>query len=75
MFYQDLIAANGQPQKSEGKTMKMRVINSLRRGVPAVLEELAQLGRTLWLRRESVLAYCDIRASNGSVEAINDRVE
>ena len=52
-----------------------RIINTLRMGVPKGLEELAQLGRTLWRRREDVLAYFDIGASNGPVEAINGRLE
>ncbi|WP_027020245.1 transposase, partial [Corynebacterium sputi] len=52
-----------------------RVINSIRKGLPKGLEELAQLGRTLWRRREDVLAYFDIGASNGPVEAINGRLE
>ncbi|WP_027020798.1 ISL3 family transposase [Corynebacterium sputi] len=75
MFYQDLIAAYGHPKKSEGKKLMSRVINSIRKGLPAGLEELAQLGRTLWRRREDVLAYFDIGASNGPVEAINGRLE
>lgn len=52
-----------------------RVINTLRTGLPAGLEELAQLGRTLWRRREDVLAYFDIGATNGPIEAINGRLE
>lgn len=52
-----------------------RVITTLRKGLPAGLEELAQLGRTLWLRRPDILAYFDIGASNGRVEAINGRME
>jgi len=75
LFYQDMIAAYGHPQKAEGKKLMSRVINSIRKGVPAGLEELAQLGRTLWRRREDVLAYFDIAASNGPVEAINGRLE
>lgn len=51
------------------------VINTRRKGLPAGLEELAQLVRTLWRRREDVLAYFDIGASNGPVEAINGRLE
>lgn len=35
------------------------IIDSLRRGVPAGLAELAQLGRTLWRRRADVLAFFD----------------
>ena len=75
LFYQDMIAAYGHPKKSEGKKLMSRVINSLRKGLPAGLEELAQLGRTLWRRREEVLAYFDIGASNGPVESINGRLE
>lgn len=75
MFYQDLIQAYGHPKKSEGKKIMSRVINSIRKGLPAGLEELAQLGRTLWRRREDILAYFDIGASNGPVEAINGRLE
>lgn len=71
MFYQDLITAYGHPKKSEGKKLMERIITTLRKGVPKGLEELAQLGRTLWRRRDDVLAYFDIAASNGPVEAIN----
>ena len=75
MFYQDMIQAYGHPKTSEGKKLMERIINTLRMGVPKGLEELAQLGRTLWRRREDVLAYFDIGASNGPVEAINGRLE
>lgn len=75
MFYQDMIQAYGHPKKSQGKKLMERIINTLRKGVPKGLEELAQLGRTLWRRREDVLAYFDIGASNGPVEAINGRLE
>ena len=51
------------------------IIDALRSGVPATLEELAQLGRTLWRRRADVLAYFDHHASNGPTEAINGRLE
>ena len=75
MFYQDVIQAYGHPKNSEGKKLMDRIINTLRKGLPKGLEELAQLGRTLWRRREDVLAYFDIGASNGPVEAINGRLE
>ena len=74
-FYQDMTQAYGHPKTSEGKKLMERIINTLRMGVPKGLEELAQLGRTLWRRREDVLAYFDIGASNGPVEAINGRLE
>ena len=44
LFYQDLISAYGHPKKSEGKKLMNSVINSIRKGLPAGLEELAQLG-------------------------------
>jgi transposase len=55
--------------------MMTAIINTLRRGVPDALEELAQLGHTLWRRRADVLAYFDHHASNGPTEAINGRLE
>ena len=73
--YQRLIAAYSQPDRRRGKTMMTAIIDSLRRGVPAGLEELAQLGRTLHRRRADVLAYFDHHASNGPTEAINGRLE
>jgi transposase len=51
------------------------VIDTLRKGLPRGLEELAQFTRTLWHRREDILAYYDIGASNGPVEAVNGRLE
>lgn len=73
--YQRIIAAYGHPDRRRGKTMMTAVIDSLRRGVPAVLEELAQLGRTLHRRRTDVLAFFDHHTSNGPTEAINGRLE
>ena len=73
--YQRIIAAYSHPDRHRGKTMMTGLINSLRRGVPAALEELAQLGRTLHRRRHDVLAYFDHHASNGPTEAINGRLE
>jgi transposase len=52
-----------------------RLINTLRTGLPRGLEELAQLGRTLRLRREDILAYVGIGASNRPVEAINGQLQ
>src|SRR4029077_9347868 len=67
--------AYDQPDRRRGKTMMTALIDSLRRGVPAALEGLAQLGRTLWPRRNDVLAFFDHQASNGPTEAINGRLE
>ena len=55
--------------------MMTATIDSLPRGVPAVLEELAQLGRTLHRRRADILAFFDHHTSNGPTEAINGRLE
>jgi transposase len=74
-FYQRLIAAYAHPDRRRGKAMMTDIINTLRTGVPEALEELAQLGRTLWRRRADVLAYFDHHASNGPTEAINGRLE
>ena len=74
-IYQRLIAAYSHPDRRRGNTMLAAIIDSLRRGVPAGLEELAQLGRTLHRRRADVLAYFDHHVSNGPTEAINGRLE
>lgn len=73
--YQRIIAAYGHPDRRRGKTMMTAIIDSLRRGVPAILTELAQLGRTLHRRRHDILAFFDHHASNGPTEAINGRLE
>jgi transposase len=73
--YQQMIAAYAHPDPRAGKTLLARVIDMLRTGVPAGLEELATLGRTLHRRRDDVLAYFTHRASNGPTEAINGRLE
>jgi transposase len=75
LIYQKIIAAYADPNRHRGKTAMSALINSIRRGVPAGLEEIAQLGRTLWRRRTDVLAFFDHHASNGPTEAINGRVE
>jgi transposase len=74
-IYQRMIAAYCHPDRCRGKTMMATIIDSLRARVPAGLEELAQLGRTLWRRRHDVLAYFDHHTSNGPTEAINGRLE
>jgi len=74
--YQDLIGAYGHLDRTRGKKLMGRVNDTLRKGLPAGLEELAQLGRTLWRRRTDILAYFDIGASHGPVEArLNGRLE
>jgi transposase len=73
--YQQIIAAYAHPDPARGKTLLAAVIDRLRTAVPAGLEELATLGRTLHRRRDDVLAYFSHRASNGPTEAINGRLE
>ncbi|MGW4482192.1 ISL3 family transposase [Rhodococcus triatomae] len=73
--YQDLIAAYADSNKRSGKLAMFKCLKRIRTGLPAGLEELAQLGRSLWRRRREVLAYFDVGVSNGPVEAINGRLE
>lgn len=73
--YQRIIAAYSHPDRRRGKTAMATLIDSLRRGLPAALEELAQLGRTLHRRRADILAFFDHHTSNGATEAINGRLE
>jgi transposase len=73
--YQQLIDAYAHNDPQRGKTLLSTLIDLLRSGLPAGLEELAQLGRTLHRRRDDVLAYFTHRASNGPTEAINGRLE
>ena len=73
--YQQIIAAYADQNRQRGKTLLTAVINRLRTGLPAGLDELTTLGRTLHRRRNDVLAYFDHQASNGPTEAINGRLE
>ncbi|MGC3023462.1 MULTISPECIES: ISL3 family transposase [Brevibacterium] len=76
LVYQDVIDAYEHPDRKTGRRLMQAVIESLRRGLPKGLEELAQLGRTLWRKQAQVLAFFDRGgASNGPVEAINGRLE
>ena len=74
-FYQDLIAAYAHPDRRAGKLAMFKCLKRIHCGLPTGLEELAQLGRSLWKRRAQILAYFDVGVSNGPVEAINGRLE
>lgn len=76
LVYQDIIDAYAYPKKSTAKKLMKAVMETIHKGLPAGLEELAQLGRTLWRKRKQILAFFDHGgASNGPVEAINGRLE
>ncbi|MGA7463865.1 MAG: ISL3 family transposase [Mycobacterium sp.] len=75
LIYQKIIAAYADSNRRRGKNAMTTLIESIRRGVPAGLEEIAQLGRTLWRRRDDILAFFDHHVSNGPTEAINGRLE
>ena len=72
LIYQKIIAAYADPNRRRGKNAMTRLIDSIRRGVPAGLEEIGQLGRTLWRRRHDILAFFDHHASNGPPKPSTD---
>lgn len=73
--YLQIIAAYEHPKRREGKKQMFKLIKRIQNGLPPGLDELAQLGRTLWNRHKEILAYFDVGVSNGPVEAINGRLE
>ncbi|OQZ91063.1 ISL3 family transposase, partial [Mycolicibacter algericus DSM 45454] len=56
-YYQDLIAAYANPDRRAGKLAMFKCLKRIRSGLPKGLDELAQLGRSLWKRRREILAY------------------
>jgi len=75
-IYQQMIAAYREPDRTRGRALMVKLIESLSHGVPAALSELITLGRTLKQRGDDVLAYFDRPGtSNGPTEAINGRLE
>jgi transposase len=74
--YQRMITAYREPDRARGRAIMSTLIDSLSTGVPAVLNEVITLGRTLNKRAADVLAYFDRPGtSNGPTEAINGRLE
>ena len=72
--YQRMIAAYRDPERGEGKKLMVKLIDSLKTGVPAGLTELKKLGGTLNRRAEDILAYFDRPGtSNGPTEAVQCR--
>jgi transposase len=75
-IYQRMIAAYREPDRSRGRELMTRLIDSVSHGVPTALIEVITLGRTLNKRAADVLAYFDRPGtSNGPTEAINGRLE
>lgn len=75
-IYQRMITAYRHPDRARGRELMAHLIESLTRGVPAVLPELATLGQTLTKRVADVLAFFDLPGtSNGPTEAVNGRPE
>jgi transposase len=75
-IYQAMIAAYRNPDRITGRHLMTRLIGSISHGVPAALNEVVTLGRTLRNRAADILAYFDRPGtSNGPTEAINGRLE
>jgi len=75
-IYQRMIDAYRDPDRTQGRELMSKLIESVSHGVPDALTELITLGRTLKKRAADVLAYFDRPGtSNGPTEAINGRLE
>ncbi len=75
-IYQRMIAAYRKPDRTKGRELMSKLIESVSGGVPNVLSEIITLGRTLKKRADDVLAYFERPSmSNGPTEAINGRLE
>ncbi len=74
--YQDIIDAYQTKDPAEGKRIMIRLIDTIKAGLPAGLAELRTLGRTMDKRRDDITAYFDYPGtSNGPSEAINGLLE
>ena len=75
-IYQRMIAAYRHPDRTQGRELMTKLIESISQGVPAALAEVLTLGRTLTKRAADVLSYFDCPGtSNGPTEAINGLIE
>jgi transposase len=75
-IYQRMITAYREPDRTRGRELMSKLIESVTHGVPNALTEVITLGRTLRKRAVDVLAYFDRPGtSNGPTEAINGRLE
>jgi transposase len=75
-IYQSMITAYREPDRTKGKDLMQKLIDSLNTAVPPALTEAITLGRTLNKRAPDILAYFNRPGtSNGPTEAINGRLE
>ena len=75
-IYQRMIAAYREKDRSLGRAAMEALIEAVSQDVPAGLDELRKLGRTLKARATDVLTYFERPGtSNGPTEAINGRLE
>jgi hypothetical protein len=75
-IYQRMVAAYREPDRTRGRELMQKLIDTVSDGVPAALTEVITLGRTLAKRAADVLASFDRPGtSNGPTEAINGRLE
>ena len=75
-IYQRMIAAYREKDRSLGRAAMEALIDAVSQDVPAGLDELRKLGRTLKARATDVLTYFERPGtSNGPTEAINGRLE
>jgi len=75
-IYQRMITAYRDPDRTKGRELMTKLIESVSHAIPAALTEIRRLGRTLNKRAADVLAYFDRPGtSNGPTEAINGRLE
>jgi len=75
-IYQRMIAAYREPDRTKGRELITKLIESISSAVPGALKEVITLDRTLKKRAADVLAYFDRPGtSNGPTEAINGRLE
>ncbi|MEO6512633.1 MAG: ISL3 family transposase [Nocardioides sp.] len=65
-IYQRMIAAYRDPDRTQGRELMSKLIESVSHGVPDALTELITLGRTLKKRAADVLAYFERPGNAGS---------
>lgn len=74
--YQRMVAAYREPDRTRGRELMQKPIDTVSDGVPAALTEVITLGPTLAKRAADVRAYFDRPGtSSGPTEAINGRLE